>query len=164
MLLLTFYCRCVRVSSSHFSRPCLAKREGGGQLTQFFYIFCMILLPILLALQLANTSLIVSADETIQTDCGIKMPYGIAGCYIPSSDTIILNSKYEWLWRETIPHEYAHRTVIKKNLLAEMQLHFANSEDMASQFATYWNNPEAYSMRRPLQAKWFRKHFIQPSP
>ena len=123
----------------------------------------MIILPILLALQLTNTPVIVSTNETIETDCGIKMAYGLAGCYIPSSDTIILNSKYEWLWRETIPHEYAHRTVIKNNLLNEMQLYFANSEDMANQFATYWNNPEAYSGRRPVEAKWFRENFI-PHP
>lgn len=122
----------------------------------------MILLPLLLALQLTNTSIVVSADESIQADCGIKMPYGIAGCYIPSSDTIILNSKYEWLWRETIPHEYAHRTVIKNNLQAEVQEYFANSEDMANQFVTYWNNPEVYSLRRPLQAQWFREHFVNP--
>ena len=124
--------------------------------------FFMILLPILLALQLTNTSIIVSMDDSIEADCGIKMAYGLAGCYIPSSDTIILNSKYEWLWSETIPHEYAHRTVIKKNLLADVPLHFADSEDMANQFATYWNNPEAYSVRRPVQAQWFREHFIKP--
>ncbi|OGL82704.1 hypothetical protein A3H10_04660 [Candidatus Uhrbacteria bacterium RIFCSPLOWO2_12_FULL_46_10] len=127
-----------------------------------FYTPFMILLPILLALQLTNTPVIVSTNDSIEADCGIKMAYGLAGCYITSSDTIILNSKYEWLWPETIPHEYAHRTVIKNNLLTEMQLYFANSEDMANQFATYWNNPEAYSVRRPLEAKWFQEHFIQP--
>lgn len=126
----------------------------------FFISTVMILLPILLALQFTNTPVIVSADENIQTDCGIQMTYGLAGCYIPSSDIIILNSKYEWLWRETIPHEYAHRTAIKKNLLAEMQLYFTNSEDMANQFVTYWNNPESYSLRRPVQAKWFRENII----
>ena len=122
----------------------------------------MILLPILLALQLASTSIIVSMDDTIEVDCGIKMDYGLAGCYISSSDTIILNSKYKWLWPETIPHEYAHRTVIKKNLLADVPLHFADSEDMANQFSVYWNNPEAYSVRRPAQAQWFRENFVQP--
>ena len=67
--------------------------KNGEQL--IFYIPFMILLPILLALQLTNTPVIVSTDDAIEADCGIKMAYGLAGCYIPSSDTIILNSKYE---------------------------------------------------------------------
>ena len=122
----------------------------------------MVILPILLALQLHNTKLVVSSSDMIESDCGIKAVYSLGGCYLPKTDTIIINSKFEWMWHEIIPHEYAHRTVVKENLLNEVPLYFINEEDMAEQFSDYWNNSNVYSQSKPLQAKWFRQNFIEP--
>lgn len=122
----------------------------------------MVVLPILLALQISGATLMVSVDATIEADCGVEAVYGLAGCYIPASDTIIVNSTYEWLWPETIPHEYAHRTVVREKLLREIPLYFVSEEAMAEEFAVYWHSSGSYSLRQPVQAAWFREHFIRP--
>lgn len=116
-------------------------------------------LAFIMAMQLAGITVDIMDNSATERACQAQVVYGLAGCYLPASDTIILNTRYRWLWPTVVPHEYAHRVTVREHLENELSRYFMDEEHMAESYSVYWNNPAQYRREHPAQAAWFAERF-----